>query len=88
MKQLEKSSSRTEQAGLVVALGQLAHAGTSDSLVRLLENRKKSRTLRAYAATALGFMYDTRRHDALFDMAADFNFYATTGATHEILRLY
>ena len=88
VKQLEKSSSRTEQAGLVVALGQLAHAGTSDSLVRLLENRKKSRTLRAYAATALGFMYDTRRHDALFDMAADFNFYATTGATHELLRLY
>ncbi len=88
VKQLKKSKSRSEQAGIVVALGQLAHAGTSDALVELLEQRKQSRTLRAYAATALGYMYDTRRHDALFDMAADFNFYATTAATHEILRLY
>ena len=70
------------------ALGQLAHAGTADSIVKLLEEKANSDTLRAYAATALGYMFDQRRHDLLFETVADFNFYATTGATHELLRLY
>ncbi|MHC4938306.1 MAG: HEAT repeat domain-containing protein, partial [Planctomycetota bacterium] len=87
VKKLQATPSRAAQARIVIALGHLAHEGTTAPLLDIA-NRKERTQLREYAIVALGLMHDSRRKDPLFALDADFNFYATTESTNELLRLY
>ena len=57
-------------------------------LRRALEDRAQKSVVREYAAVALGLMVDTRSPDVLFEFDADFNLFATTVTTNELIRLY
>ena len=87
VKKMKSTSSRTAQARIVVALGHLAHEGTTTPLIEIANDKGRT-LLREFAIIALGLMHDQRTVDPLFAIDADFNFYATTPSTHELLRLY
>ena len=44
--------------------------------------------MREFAAVALGILGDRREEDPLFALDAHFNFYSTTPASNELMRLY
>jgi HEAT repeat protein len=57
---LQESDSQLAQASLAQALGRVGDARAIDPLVRLLSDRDRSPSLRAYAAAALGGIADAR----------------------------
>jgi len=85
---LRQTSSSVVQGRIILALGHLDHGGTIEPLHRILQDSNESTAVREFASVALAFMGDRREEDVLFDLDAYFNLYATTGATHELMRLY
>jgi HEAT repeat protein len=85
---LSKSRSKSLQARIILALGHLDHEAAVKPLLDILKHPRERTLVREFAAVALGMMGDRREVDLLFGIDAYFNFYATTGATHELIRLY
>jgi HEAT repeat protein len=85
---LRQSSSSLVQARIILALGHLDHGGTIEPLHEILKDERERTIVREFASVALAFMGDRRDEDVLFDLDAYFNLYATTSATHELMRLY
>ena len=67
------------------ALGCLGSTGTVKPLLAAFQDKTARATDRAQAAIALGLLGDVRDKDALFDLAVDFNFFATNQSTRELL---
>ena len=88
VEQLKKTNSTMLQARILLALGRLDHDSAVEPLLQLLRDKSARRLVREFAAVALGLMGDRREVDPLFSVDAFFNFYATTVATHELVRLY
>jgi HEAT repeat protein len=87
-RELRKTSSSVVQGRIILALGHLGHSEAIDPLLAILQSREDSTLVREFAAVALGLMGDKRARDPLFAADAWFNYYATTQATNEFLRLY
>ena len=85
---LRQSSSSLVQARIILALGHLDHGGAIEPLHEILKDERERTIVREFASVALAFMGDRREEDVLFDLDAYFNLYATTSATHELMRLY
>jgi HEAT repeat protein len=85
---LRETSSSIVQGRIILALGHLDHGGTIEPLHRILQDKNESTAVREFASVALAFMGDRREEDVLFLLDAYYNLYATTGATHELMRLY
>jgi hypothetical protein len=85
---LRQTSSSVVQGQVILALGRLDHGGTIEPLHRILQDKNESTSVREFASVALALMGDRRDEDVLFDLDPYFNLYATTGATHELMRLY
>jgi len=80
------AKSSLSQGRLLVALGHLGHPDSVGPLLEIVSNEHNNIFLREHAAEALGLMGDDREVDALFDVCSDFNYYASTRATYEMLR--
>jgi hypothetical protein len=85
---LHNSKSGLLQGRLCLALSHLDHEVSVDALLKLLKDKRARSLVREFAAVGLGLMGDRREVDYLFDIDAYFNFYSTTIATHELVRLY
>jgi len=85
---LRTTRSTAVQSRIILALGHLGHLGAVDPLLTILKDPAETTLIREFAAVALGLMGDRRERDPLFELDAWFNFYATTRATNEFLRLY
>ncbi len=85
---LRRSTASIVQGRILVALGHLDHEATVDPLHEILRDPGASTPVREFAAVALALIGDRRERDVLFDLDAYYNLYATTIATHELMRLY
>jgi HEAT repeat protein len=85
---LRQSTSSIVSGRIIIALGHLDHGGTVEPLHRILRDPGAPTPVREFASVALAFMGDRREKDVLFELDAYFNLYATTTATHELMRLY
>jgi len=85
---LKTTRSTAVQSRIILALGHLGHSDSVDPLLEMLNDPSETTLVREFAAVALGLMGDSREQDPLFELDAWFNFYATTRATNELLRLY
>jgi HEAT repeat protein len=85
---LKRTSSSVVQGRIILALGHLDHGGAIEPLKGILEDARERTIVREFASVALALMGDRRDEDVLFDLDAYFNLYATTSATHELMRLY
>jgi len=72
----------------IVALGHLGHGAAAPVLLEVLADEDARGETRELAAMALGLVGDLRDTDLLFSLDADFNYFATTTATHELVTLY
>ena len=82
---LPRAGSSLAHGRIVLALGYLGHHSAVPPLLNLLKSSAAKPSERAHAAMALGLLGDGRDVDALFDLGTDFNYYATTQGTHELL---
>ena len=57
-------------------------------MIEILKSEKQKPIVREYAAVALGLIAGQTDPDPLFEIDAGFNHFATTTATHELVRLY
>jgi len=85
---LRETTSSVVQGRIILALGHLGHREAIDPLLKIVRSGDESTLVREFAAVALGLMGDAREKDPLFTIDAWFNYYATTRATNELLRLY
>jgi len=85
---LRGTRSTVVQSRIILALGHLGHQVAVDPMLKILKDQSESTLVREFAAVALGLMGDRRERDPLFELDAWFNYYATTRATNEFLRLY
>ena len=85
---IPKTKSVLLQGRLMLALAHLGHGAAVEPLLELLKNRNARTLTREFAAVALGILGDRRDEDLLFSLDAYFNYFATTPATNEWLRLY
>jgi HEAT repeat protein len=85
---LRTTRSSVVQGRIILALGHLGHREAIDPLLAIVRSHKDPTLVREFAAVALGLMGDARDHDPLFATDAWFNYFATTRATNEFLRLY
>jgi HEAT repeat protein len=85
---LKTTDSTAIQGRIILSLGHLGHKDAIDPMLSLLKNEGEPTLVREFAAVALGMMGDRRAEDPLFSLDAWFNYYATTRATNEFLRLY
>jgi HEAT repeat protein len=85
---LRRTDSTAVQGRIILALGYLGNAAAVDPLLDTLRNEAEKDVVREFAATALGILGDRRERDLLFEIDAWFNYYATSIATHELIRLY
>jgi HEAT repeat protein len=88
LNKLAKTQSSRVRGGIIQALGHLGNPATIDPLLAILSDRTQKKVVREYAAVALGLIVDTRSPDVLFEIDADFNLFATTVTTNELIRLY
>lgn len=85
---LRRTDSTALQGRLILALGYLGNAASVEPLLDTLRNGAEKAVVREFAATALGILGDRRERDLLFEVDAWFNYYATSVATHELIRLF
>ena len=88
VKLLSRTSSDRVRGSIILALGHLGSPATIDPLLKLLVSPRQRPIVREFAAVALGLIADPREEDVLFEIDADFNYFATTVATNELIRLY
>jgi len=88
VKRLEGTSAGILQGSLVFALGHLGEASAVDPLLAVLRDTRQPRVIRELAAVALGLLAAPAEHDALFDLDAWFNPFATTPVTNELLTIF
>ena len=72
----------------MLALAHLDHSAAVEPLLEVLRDQRAPTLVREFAAVALGLMGDRRTRDPLFAVDAWFNYFATTRATNEFIRLY
>jgi len=85
---LRKTKSGMLRGRICLALAHLDHEAAADALLAVLKDKRIRPHVREFAAVGLGLMGDRRAEDPLFAIDAYFNFYATTLATNELVRLY
>jgi HEAT repeat protein len=88
LKMLDKTDSDSVRGSIILALGHLGSVASVDPLLEILASEKRKFVVREFAAVALGLIADGRNADVLFEIDADFNYFATTVVTSELLRLY
>ena len=87
-RKLNTTKSTMHQGRIMLALGHLGSSTAVDPLIEILADRHERTAVREFAAVALGLLGNARKEDLLFGIDADFNYFALTSATHELLRLY
>ncbi len=88
VKLMQQTNSALAQGRIALALGHMDHGGTVRPLLEILLDKRERTSVREFSAVALALMADRRPHDALFDVEAWFNPFATSIASHELIRLY
>ncbi len=88
LKMLDKTDSDSVRGSIILALSHLGSVASIEPLLEILASPKKKFVVREFAAVALGLIADGRSADVLFEIDADFNYFATTVATSELIRLY
>ena len=85
---LDKGGSDRMVERTILALGHLGSPGSVKPLIEIAGDKTRTGIVREFACVALGLLGDDREIDPLFDLDADFNYFATTVATNELIRLY
>jgi len=88
LKMLEKGGSDRMIERTILALGHLGSPNSVKPLIEIASNPARTTIVREFACVALGLLGDDREADPLFELDADFNYFATTVATNELIRLY
>ena len=88
LKKLDKTDSDSVRGSIILALGHLGSVASVEPLLEILASPKRKFVVREFAAVALGLIADSRNTDVLFEIDADFNYFASTVVTSELIRLY